>query len=80
MFVLATFVEYPHLEDYTLRTVELCETLDEAQKRSAELKSVFIEEYGAVAWNVSPSNGAPFEVATNDEVTFRSYIAEVPAN
>ena len=80
MFALVTFVEYPHLEDYTLRTVELHDSLDGAQKRSAELKNVFIEEYDASSWNVSPSGGAPFEIATNDEVTFRSYIAEVPAD
>lgn len=78
MFVLVTFVEYPHLEDYTLRSVELYPSAERAQMRSKEPRDAFIEEYEARPWNDPSSNGGPFSVATNGEVTFRSYIDEVP--
>ena len=80
MFVVMALIEHPYYEDYKLRAVELRESLDEAQERSSELKREFIEEYGAEPFNVTPSRGLPFEVASSGDVTFRSYIAEVPSD
>ena len=77
MFALTTFIEYPHLEDYKLMAAELHPTSDQAKERSTELKAKFMEEYEAESWDASGSKGMPCAVATNGEVTFRCYIADV---
>ena len=78
MFGLVTFVEYPHLEDYKLRAMEVHELEQQAQERAHELMGEFIEEYGGYRWKEAPSETKPFAIATNDEVVFRAYIAEMP--
>ena len=77
MFALTAFIEYPHLEDYKLTAAELHSTIDQAKERSTELKARFMEEYEAESWGASESEEMPCAVATNGEVTFRCYIADV---
>lgn len=75
MFALCAFIEYPDRPDYTLKTIELLSSFDEARQRSDVLMNEFHEQYGEDIYERATEE-RPLAVSSNGEVVWRAYIAE----